>query len=389
MCKIAYRTAFGGQSIGTEQEIVDLTWKIATGSEIMATVFYENEGILSITSDMYLDKMEVEVEDDKGKKTKETWYPATIELITTPVEMSCEKGIKGRKIAIEAITRILHQCIQEPKILFPEISTIPAWNNMKLKKLRIKPDCEEWEIELEISESLKIPELYKFKMYVFKKAGVVSKIVNYIPGSVSFGNQVSISVPISKLESFLDSRQDARWWNENKENIKCPEEIKNSRIANADTAYKYFMSIFLYEKKLYLKNENLYCLPTDDTYLMEANAKNTWSVVPRCSPVETMKALVGKAFLAELVNCLDKEIETMKDRELKEGEGKDKKAKDEAVKKGKASGLIKEQMLLMQRGLAHTTVSGVTINEEPALVFELRGSGTEYRKYLCDIVRIG
>lgn len=229
---------------------------------------------------------------------------------------------------------------------------------------------------------------FYFTLYVFSNAGVRSRY-DHIENSVSFGYHVSIGMPVSQLGDFLERRCSPEWWKKGEAAYSYPDmtpeylddetrsvcpghSVKKSedpeKIKLADIAYNYIMSLVIFA----LDREE-HPLPAVGHPVLEADEKSKWSVLPRSAPLETAKALADMAEInwEEFVSLIDERF--VRKGDLQRGWGFDE---------------LKERVFSIA-GLTHTTVSGVTVNGETAVVLEKRDNGVEYMDFLCDTVSIG
>lgn len=352
------KKAFQSDTIGTEQEIQDLRWLDRGEDELIANVYSIGGGetlLVSVTSDMVVNGM------------------GTIELVTSPVEMNNNSGIQLRKLAVEAVTRILYECAEQNE-RFPLCE-------IKRKGLSLVSmgggdgsDAREWTITLLLGKS---SVLFRLTAYDTPAVGFAQNV--YPTTTIRFNSQVSVGKPVEQLGSFLN-QVPSRWWkpmSDGGEYYTLPErkldDPKKPAIepgvwpsdpdkrAFAETAYNYFMCMLEFALT---SEQHEICAPGE---FLDAQTKNKWSVLPRCAPWETTCILLKLAGVSptDFLCFTGPAYMKMGVMEKKHQE--------------------KLSSLLQSPGLTHTTLSGITIAQKPAVVMELRGPGNvkTYEAYLC------
>lgn len=356
------KKAFQSDTIGIEQEILDLRWLGKGEDELIANVYSIGGGetlLVSVTSDMVVNGM------------------GTIELVTSPVEMNNNSGIQLRKLAVEAVTRILYECAEQ-KARFPLCEIIRKDLSLVSMGGGDGSDAREWKITIPLGESSVL-----FRLTVYDTPAVRFAQNVYPTTTVRFNSQVSVGIPVEQLGSFLH-QVSPPWWKPMSGGGKyytLPERklddspkpaiepdvwpSESGNRAFAETAYNYFMCMLEFALT---SEQHKICAPGE---FLDAQTKNKWSVLPRCAPWET--------------TCILLELADVSPTDFLRFTG------PEYMKMGVVEEEHKEKLssLLQSPGLTHTTLSGITIGEKPAVVMELRGPGNvkTYEAYLCADLR--
>jgi hypothetical protein len=235
-----YQNEFTGPSIGVEQE--------ASKYRVICNRVYR--GIIAEIKSRESNEVLILITTDMGNE--ENGY--TLEIITTPIEMSNAKGLNFRKAAITYFFTYLQ--------MTSDIDTV---------------SLTESENEQFILKPMRPPGTIRIKKE--------SDFLN-------FSNQITLGVETKKMEQILIENS-AMWFEKGK--------YSDTKIENdiAKILYNYTICILLNLAEIFSNN-------TEDVDIYKPEIKNAWNILPRTPPIKAINSVLGDEDKKLVKTCISK-----------------------------------------------------------------------------------